>query len=70
MRNGVCAVTGMTGKQRDNDDAARNLSIRLGSCCIRVGRALGLQLEPVGGWIWICWLGPRTIPLRSTPSLP
>lgn len=49
MRNGVCAVTGMTGKQRDTDDMARNLSIRLGSSCIRVGRALGLALEPVGG---------------------
>lgn len=49
MRNGVCAVTGMTGKQRDTDDTARHLSIRLGSSCIRVGRALGLALEPVGG---------------------
>ena len=28
---------------------ARNLTIRLGSSCIRVGRALGLALEPVGG---------------------
>jgi len=49
MRNGVCALTGMTGKQRDTDDVARNLSIRLGSSCIRVGGALGLALEPVGG---------------------
>ncbi|EJL72314.1 2-dehydropantoate 2-reductase [Variovorax sp. CF313] len=49
MRNGVCAVTGMTGKQRDTHDLARDLSIRLGSSCIRVGRAMGLELEPVGG---------------------
>lgn len=49
MRNGVCALTGMTGKQRDLDDTARNLSIRLGSSCVRVGKALGLALEPVGG---------------------
>jgi 2-dehydropantoate 2-reductase len=49
MRNGVCALTGLTGKQRDNNDVARNLSIRLGSSCIRVGRAMGLSLEPVGG---------------------
>lgn len=49
MRNGVCALTGLTGKQRDLDDAARELSIRLGSSCIRVGRAMGLALEPVGG---------------------
>lgn len=48
MRNGVCAVTGMTGKQRDTDDFARSLSVRLGSSCIRVGRALGLALEPAG----------------------
>lgn len=49
MRNGVCAVTGMTGKQRDMHDMARTLTVRLGSSCIRVGRALGLALEPVGG---------------------
>lgn len=49
MRNGVCALTGMTGKQRDTDPVARKLSISLGSSCIRVGRALGLMLEPVGG---------------------
>lgn len=49
MRNGVCALTGLTGKQRDNHTAARELTIRLGSSCIRVGQALGLSLEPVGG---------------------
>jgi 2-dehydropantoate 2-reductase len=49
MRNGVCALTGLTGKQRDLDDAARDLSIRLGSSCTRVGHAMGLALEPVGG---------------------
>ncbi|HSV46585.1 MAG TPA: 2-dehydropantoate 2-reductase [Ramlibacter sp.] len=49
MRNGVCALTGMTGKQRDMNDVSRTLSIRLGSSCVRVGRALGLALEPVGG---------------------
>ena len=49
MRNGVCALTGLTGKQRDMNDTARNLTISLGSSCIRVGRAMGLALEPVGG---------------------
>jgi 2-dehydropantoate 2-reductase len=49
MRNGVCALTGMTGKQRDTHEVARELTIRLGSSCVRVGRALGLALEPVGG---------------------
>jgi 2-dehydropantoate 2-reductase len=49
MRNGPCAFTGMTGKQRDTNELSRSLSIRLGSSCVRVGRALGLELEPVGG---------------------
>lgn len=49
MRNGVSAVTGMTGKARDTHPLARNLTIRLGSSSVRVGRALGLALEPVGG---------------------
>ena len=49
MRNGVCAVTGLSGKQRDTNPVARDLTIKLGSSCIRVGRALGLALEPVGG---------------------
>jgi 2-dehydropantoate 2-reductase len=49
MRNGVCALTGLTGRQRDLNDVARDLTVRLGSSCIRVGRALGLALEPVGG---------------------
>jgi len=49
MRNGVSALTGMSGRERDGDDVARDLSIRLGSSCIRVARALGMQLEPAGG---------------------
>lgn len=49
MRNGLCAATGMTGRERDTHEVSLELSIRLGSSCVRVGRALGLQLEPVGG---------------------
>ena len=49
MRNGVCALTGLTGRQRDNHEIARQLSISLGSSAVRVGHALGLALEPVGG---------------------
>jgi 2-dehydropantoate 2-reductase len=49
MRNGPCAFTAMTGRERDTHDVARTLSIRLGSSAVRVGRALGLALEPVGG---------------------
>ena len=47
MRNGVSAATGMSGKERDNDDAVRWLTIRLGSQAVRVGRAMGLSLEPI-----------------------
>lgn len=49
MRNGVSALTGMSGKERDGDPKARELTIRLGSSCIRVAHALGMSLEPVGG---------------------
>lgn len=49
MRNGPCAFTGMTGKQRDTNERSRQLSIQLGSSAVRIGRALGLALEPVGG---------------------
>jgi 2-dehydropantoate 2-reductase len=42
-------MTGMTGKQRDSDPRARDLSIRLGSSCVRVGLAMGLSLETVSG---------------------
>lgn len=50
MRNGVSAATGLSGKQRDHHIKARELSIRLGSSCVRVGLAMGLHLEPVGGF--------------------
>jgi 2-dehydropantoate 2-reductase len=49
MRNGLCALTGMTGRERDANPVALDLSIRLGSSCVRIGRAMGLSLEPVGG---------------------
>lgn len=49
MRNGVSAVTGMSGKQRDLDDHARDVTIRLGSSCVRVGKTMGLELDAVSG---------------------
>ncbi|NKC34399.1 ketopantoate reductase family protein [Falsiroseomonas selenitidurans] len=49
MRNPVSAMTGLAGPARDADEAARSLSIRLGSQCVRVGRALGLSLESISG---------------------
>lgn len=48
MRNGVSAVTGQSGNQRDSNAMTRWLSIRLGSQAIRVGQAMGLSLENSG----------------------
>ena len=49
MRNGLSAVTGMSGNQRDTLEMTRDLSIRLGSQAVRVGQALGYQLEKMLG---------------------
>ncbi len=49
MRNATSAMTGMTSHERDADDAVRSLSIRLGSQCVRVGKAMGLSLEAISG---------------------
>jgi 2-dehydropantoate 2-reductase len=48
MRNGVSAATGMTGSQCDNNTAIRRFSIQLGGEAIKVGRALGYELEKMG----------------------
>lgn len=45
MRNAVSAITGMTGNERDLNDITRWLGIRLGSEAVRVGQALGFELE-------------------------
>ena len=49
MRNGLSAGTGLNGNQRDLAEASRWLSIRLGSQAVRVGQALGFQLEKMLG---------------------
>lgn len=49
MRNGLSAATGLTGNQRDGAEGPRWLSIRLGSEAVRVGQALGYQLEKMLG---------------------
>ena len=48
MRNGVSAVTGFTSKEVDRHEAARRFAIRLGAEGVRVGKALGFELEKVG----------------------
>lgn len=49
MRNGLCAATGLSGNQRDLNDGPLSVSIRLGSQAVRVGQALGYQIEPMMG---------------------
>src|SRR5688572_27072983 len=49
MRNGLSAATGLSGNERDLAEAPRWLSIRLGSEAVRVGQALGYQLERMLG---------------------
>ena len=49
MRNGLSAATGLSGNQRDGRVDTRRLSIRLGSEAVRVGQALGFNLETMLG---------------------
>jgi len=49
MGNGVSAVTGLNSKGMVTLEAPRRLSIRLGGEAIRVGQALGFELESMQG---------------------
>jgi 2-dehydropantoate 2-reductase len=49
MRNGLSACTGLRGNDRDLREDTRWVSIRLGSQAVRVGQALGFQLEKMLG---------------------
>ena len=49
MRNGVCSVTGLTSPQCDQNPAVRRFSVMLGGEGVRVGQALGYQLENMHG---------------------
>ena len=48
MRNGVSAATGLTGSQCDGNTVLRRFAIQLGGESIKVGRALGYELEKMG----------------------
>ncbi|MCW3475628.1 ketopantoate reductase family protein [Limobrevibacterium gyesilva] len=48
MRNGVSAATGLPGNAVDRDDAIRRFCIRLGGEAVRIGQALGYELEHIG----------------------
>src|ERR1700754_2347876 len=55
MQNGISACTGLGGGDMLKNDAIRRFSTRVGSEAIRVGQALGFQLEE------ILHLAPETI---------
>jgi 2-dehydropantoate 2-reductase len=63
MANGLSACTGLTGVQLIQNDALRRFSTRLGSEAIRVGQALGYQLEE------ILHLPPETLALAGEGDL-
>lgn len=44
MRNGLSAMTGMTGAERDSHPVTTALGMRLGAQAVKVGRAMGLDL--------------------------
>src|SRR6266851_810621 len=48
MRNGVSAATGLSGNAGDRDDTIRRFAIRLGGEAVRIGQALGYELEHIG----------------------
>ena len=48
MRNGVSAATGLAGRQMDAIEPIRRFSIRLGGEGVRIGPALGFELEKIG----------------------
>jgi 2-dehydropantoate 2-reductase len=48
MRNGISAATGLPGKQLDHYENIRKLIIKIGAEAVKVGQALGYEIEKVG----------------------
>ncbi len=48
MRNGVSAATGLAGNEADRNPELRRFAIHLGGEAVRIGQALGYQLEHIG----------------------
>src|ERR1700704_3365204 len=48
MRNGVSAATGRGGRKIDQHDDIRHFTIKIGGEAVRIGRALGYELEKIG----------------------
>ena len=47
MRNGVCAATGLGANACDKETITRRLTIRLAGEAVKIGKALGYQLETI-----------------------
>jgi 2-dehydropantoate 2-reductase len=48
MRNGVSAATGLAGREIDQHEDIRHFTIKIGGEAVRVGQALGYELERIG----------------------
>jgi 2-dehydropantoate 2-reductase len=48
MRNGIAAATGLPGRELEEYESIRKLIVRIGSEAVRIGRALGYDLEKIG----------------------
>jgi 2-dehydropantoate 2-reductase len=48
MRNGVSAATGLAGRQIDQHERIRHFMIGIGGEAVRIGKALGYELEKIG----------------------
>jgi 2-dehydropantoate 2-reductase len=48
MRNGVAAATGLAGREIDQHEDIRHFTIKIGSEAVRIGQALGYELEKIG----------------------
>jgi 2-dehydropantoate 2-reductase len=48
MRNGVAAATGLAGREIDQHEHIRHFTIKIGGEAVRIGQALGYQLEKIG----------------------
>ena len=48
MRNGVSAATGLAGREIDDHEDIRHFTIKIGGEAVRIGQALGYELEKIG----------------------
>jgi len=48
MRNGVAAATGLAGREIDQHEDIRHFTIKIGGEGVRIGQALGYELEKIG----------------------